>query len=515
MINGGVEANQHQALADKATRSVMEAGKQISDDYWRLRYHVAPPAQWMNDPNGFCYFKGEYHLFYQHHPYSSIWDDMHWGHAKSADLVHWIDLPVALAPSEAYDRDGCFSGSAIEKDGMLYLMYTGNIWTGSNRDTDLEQVQCLASSEDGIHFEKWIENPVIQKAPEGNIHPHHFRDPKVWKKDDHYYCVLGSRTQEHVGQILLYRSDNLMNWEFIGIAAQGSGKETDGFMWECPDLFLLEGKDVLVMSPQGMKPDGDKYHNLHQAGYMLGKLDYVTGKYEHGPFEMLDYGFDFYAPQTMEDGQGRRILIGWMAMWESRMPEQARHWAGAMTLPRQLFLENGRIRCRPIPELAKLRGCITAYDNVDVTGELHLDGLSGDCYEMEMLIDLSDAVHAGIKLRVNEAMNEETVLLINREENTVSLDRNRSGMGPGGIRKAPVDLSDGTLHLRLFMDRSSVEVFIQDGEKVMTARIYPDEKSTGISFFAEGSMKLVHLNKWELHKSVGTAELDGMIDSNK
>lgn len=497
----------HQELADNATKLVVaKVRNQAEEDYWRPRYHVAPPIHWMNDPNGFCFFKGEYHLFYQHHPFSSDWDDIHWGHVKSADLVHWNDLPIALAPSEDYDKDGCFSGSAIVKDGNLYLIYTGNQWTGNNRDTDLVQVQCLAVSTDGIRFDKWLENPIISEVPSGNIHPYHFRDPKVWMHDDKYFCVLGSRTVEQWGQILLYSSTDLMNWEFCGIPAQGCEIDNSGYMWECPDIFQLGGYDVLVMSPQGMKPDGDKFHNLHQAGYMLGKLDYHTSKFEHGPFEMLDYGFDFYAPQTMVDDQGRRIMIAWMAMWESEMPEKIRGWAGAMTVPRQLTLDQGTIRCNPIPELKKLRGGLKAYHNIEVTGEWKLAGFSSDCYEMELLIDASQAISAGVRLRVNDANNEQTVVTYTPMENRVKLDRNRSGKGPGGVRKAPVHTDDGKLLLRIFVDRSSLEVFIQDGEKVMTARIYPDEKSTGITLFAEGNMKVLRMHIWDLQQSVGVMD---------
>ncbi|WP_200984516.1 glycoside hydrolase family 32 protein [Paenibacillus sp. Soil787] len=259
----------HQSKVERATRTNKEGKERAAKDYWRPQYHVSPPVNWMNDPNGFCFYKGEYHLFYQHHPYSPYWDDMHWGHVKSVDLVHWTELPIALAPSEEYDRDGCFSGSAIEKDGMLYLMYTGNRWTGTNRDTDFKQVQCLAISLDGITFDIWPCNPVIDRAPEGDIHPHHFRDPKVWKHGGYYYCVLGSRTKEHLGQVLLYRFNDMFNWEFIGVPAKVNQGDNRGYMWECPDLFSLDGHDVLVLSPQGMKPEEDKYHNLHQAGYML------------------------------------------------------------------------------------------------------------------------------------------------------------------------------------------------------------------------------------------------------
>ncbi|WP_019534628.1 glycoside hydrolase family 32 protein [Paenibacillus ginsengihumi] len=495
----------HQERIAAAERSLQNVRERVASDPWRPRYHVAPPAYWMNDPNGFCYYRGEYHLFYQHHPYSPLWDDMHWGHAVSRDLVRWRQLPIALAPGETYDRDGCFSGSAIEKDGKLHLLYTGNIWTGDNRDTDLKQSQCLAISEDGVRFDKWAGNPVIAEAPEGDIHPFHFRDPKVWRHEGAYYAVLGSRTKDHKGQVLLYRSDDLLRWQFVSVMA--GGREGYGYMWECPDLFSLDGRDVLVLSPQGMKPDGDKYLNLHQAGYLEGRLDYETGKFEHGGFTMLDYGFDFYAPQTLLDERGRRIMIAWMAMWESEMPEQERQWAGAMTLPRELRYERGRLITLPVAEMALLRTNPVSLDQVTIEGEAELPGVSGDCFELELLLDIREARSAGVKLCVNEASGEETTLIYDRESGMLTLDRERSGQGPGGVRRAPVEVADGgLLRLRLFVDRSSVEVFAQDGEIAMTARIYPGAESTGIRFMADGRMRIVALRKWDLDRSVGLEE---------
>lgn len=490
------------AVAERSLESVRDVVKQ---DAWRLRYHIAPPANWMNDPNGFSYYRGEYHLFYQHHPYSPLWDDMHWGHIKSRDLVHWQHQPIALAPGEAYDEDGCFSGSAIEKDGKLYLIYTGNIWTGDNRDSDLKQTQCVAVSEDGVVFDKWADNPVIAEAPEGDIHPFHFRDPKVWLHQGVYYMVLGSRTKDHKGQALLYKSEDLLSWQFVSIMA-GGGAEL-GYMWECPDVFTLEGRDLLLFSPQGVKPDGDKYLNLHQAGYLEGRLDYESGRFEHGDFTLLDYGFDFYAPQTLVDEQGRRIMIGWMAMWESDMPEQERQWAGAMTLPRELrYDERGRLLTLPLPELTMLRLNVVERDNIIVEDGLELEDLSGDCYELELLLDVRAVKRAVIKLRVDAEAGEETLLVYDREQGKLLLDRERSGKGPGGIRQAAVEIGDdGLLDLRLFMDRSSVEVFAQNGAVAMTSRIYPAECATGIHLISEGRLVIVKLRKWDLDKSIDLA----------
>ncbi|MGD7022944.1 glycoside hydrolase family 32 protein [Rossellomorea vietnamensis] len=484
----------HQKKIEEAAASVNKMREKVSGSPWKPAYHMSPPAFWMNDPNGFSYYKGEYHLFYQYHPFSPEWGPMYWGHFKSKDLAYWEEAPIALAPGEEYDRDGCFSGSAIEKDGKLYLMYTGNQWTGPDHDTDLYQTQCLAVSEDGMTFEKIAENPIIDPAPQGDIHPYHFRDPKVWKKGDHYYCVLGSRTKDHVGQVLLYRSEDLIKWEFVNVAAKGEGNF--GFMWECPDLFEIDGRTILVMSPQGMKPEGNLYQNLHQAGYVIGALDYESGQLQHGDFELLDHGFDFYAPQTMVDPTGRRIMIAWMNMWESQMPEQEESFAGAMTIPRELVLENGKLKSKPVHELEKRRRNHKQFKNVTVEGETSLPSVEGNAVELKVTIDAKKASQFGLKLRAGH--KEETELLYIKEERSFVLDRSLSGEGPGGVRKAEIELDENLLDLHIFIDHSSVEIFINGGEKVMTARIYPQKDSSRIRFFCDDSIELLQVDKWDL-----------------
>ncbi|WP_319005568.1 sucrose-6-phosphate hydrolase [Metabacillus litoralis] len=484
----------------EAEQELNKLKEKVSEHQWRLHYHVAPIANWMNDPNGFCYFKGEYHLFYQHHPFAPKWDTMYWGHVKSKDLVNWEHLPPALAPGESYDKDGCFSGSAIEKDGKLYLMYTGNVWTGDNYDEDLKQVQALAVSEDAIRFEKLSVNPVIAEAPEGDIHPFHFRDPKVWKHEENYYCVLGSKTLDNIGQVLLYRSRDLMSWEFINVIAKGEGNF--GYMWECPDLFELDNKDILVMSPQGVKPEGDRYHNLHQAGYVIGELDYDKGSLSYGEFQLLDDGFDYYAPQTMLDHQGRRIVIAWMDMWESDMPTQEHGYTGAMTIPRVLELKNNKLQSSPVKELEQLRRKETAYENVILNDELTLANIEGNCLELDITFEMKQLATFGIRMRVDDSVGEETVLTYYGQKGIFEFDRNESGKGPGGIRKTTIPLIDNKLHLRIFIDKSSVEVFIHNGEYVMTGRIYPGETSNKICFFSDEEIEINTLKKWDLKRTI-------------
>ncbi|WP_413379878.1 glycoside hydrolase family 32 protein [Alkalihalobacillus sp. 1P02AB] len=490
----------HEQKIEEAQQEIMNKRAEVLQHQWRLHYHVMPQANWMNDPNGFCLFNGEYHLFYQHHPFTPEWGPMYWGHVKSKDLVYWEHQPIALAPSEDYDVDGCFSGSAIEVDGKLYLMYTGNRWTGENQEVDLKQVQCLAVSEDGLHFTKLEQNPVISEAPAGDIHPFHFRDPKVWKEAEHYYCVLGSQTRERVGQVLLYRSVDLISWEFVNIMAKGEGNM--GYMWECPDVFTLGDKNCMVMSPQGVVPEGEKYLNLHQAAFLLGDLDLEKGTLAYQEMELLDYGFDFYAPQTTVDKQGRRVLVAWMTMWESEMPEQEFNWAGAMSLPRVLNLQNGQLIQQPLPELESLRYDHVQYANEPLQNNTSFKGVSGNCLELKVVFDAKEATTFGLKVHLDKELGEETVFTYLVDEQAFCLNREKSGSGPGGIRKVPLALRDGKLELQLFLDKSSVEVFLQNGEKVMTARIYPNKNSKAIEFFSDEVIELVELNKWSLRESI-------------
>lgn len=479
-----------------AEQWVMGIQGEAQRHHWYPRFHVAPRANWMNDPNGFSLFKGEYHLFYQHHPFNPEWGPMYWGHVKSKDLVRWEHVRIALAPSMDFDEDGCFSGSAIEKDGKLLLMYTGNRWTGPDHDTDLQQVQAVAESQDGIHFTKWTE-PVITQVPRGpglDIHPFHFRDPKVWQKGDQYYCLLGSRTNENTGQVLLYRSPNLREWEFVAVAARR--EVNGGFMWECPDFFHLGDHDVLVISPQGVTPEEDRFHNLHQAVYVLGKLKYETGTFEHGDFNMLDAGFDFYAPQTLEDSEKRRILIGWMDMWESEMPTQQHMFSGSMTIPRWLVPEGGRLLVRPLPELIKLRrGDVVLVKAATFNGIQVFDSVRGTCLEMKVDANVESTDALSINMRCGEG--QRTVLSWTKKDSKLTLNRENSGEGEGGARTTTITTKLDRLNLHIFLDQSSIEVFVNDGECVMTARIYPKEESDGIEFESQGVVVL-GIEKWDL-----------------
>lgn len=311
-----------------------------------------PPVGLLNDPNGVIYWKGSYHVFFQWQPFQTGHGAKFWGHYTTQDVVNWKREEIALAPSDWFDKNGCYSGSAVTKDDRLYLFYTGNV---RDQDGNRETYQCLAVSDDGLSFEK---KGVVARLPEG--YTAHFRDPKVWEHEGTWYMVIGAQTENLKGQAVLFASDNLSEWRFLGpITGAGfNGLDEFGYMWECPDLFSLQGSDVLIVSPQGLEADGFRYQNVYQSGYFVGRLDYNKPELKHGEFTELDQGFDFYAPQTLEDDQGRRILFAWMAVPdqdEGSHPTIDYHWIHCMTLPRQLTLSGQKLIQQPLPELKAMR----------------------------------------------------------------------------------------------------------------------------------------------------------------
>ncbi|OUM86567.1 MAG: hypothetical protein BAA01_12330 [Bacillus thermozeamaize] len=456
----------------------------------------------MNDPNGFSFFNQEYHLFFQYHPYSSKWGPIHWGHLKSKDLVKWEVLPIALAPDQPYDIDGCFSGSAIEDGGRHVLMYTGHTNPKPDDPSLIRQTVCIAIG-DGVTYKKLDSNPVISAAhlPEG-ASVQDFRDPKLWKKGGRYYAVVGNRASDGSGQILAFHSDNLVDWRYLGTVLRSN--HTLGKMWECPDLFELDGKDVLLLSTQFMERNGDFHQNIHSAVYLTGSFDYETGRFEQRTVDQIDFGFDFYAPQTLIDDKGRRILIAWMQMWDRPIPTDVHGhgWAGMMTLPRVLRLERDELYQEPIQEIEHYRRH-HVHRHV-IFSERYTDlMISGDQIELQVAFKPLDASRFGIKVR--KSGREETVMYYETAEERFYLDRTRSGHpiqaspteADAVKRTVPVPLKNGELSLRIFLDRSSLEIFINGGRRVMSSTIYPIIDGRAIEFFADGKVEM-SVDKWDL-----------------
>lgn len=437
----------------------------VTNNRYRLGYHISSKGGWINDPNGFCYYKGYYHIFYQYHPYSSEWGPMHWGHSRSRDLIHWETLPIALAPDSSEDEDGCFSGSAIVKDDIMYLIYTGHHYYGDNDPEHFWQNQNLAYSTDGINFTKYENNPIISSAPEDSSH--HFRDPKVWQIDELFYMVIGSQDKDGLGRAITYQSKNLKDWTYLGEMAKSKSIVEEGFMWECPDFFPLkdgeETFDVLLLSPQGILEQEEKFLNLFQTGYFLGQYNQMENSYVHSDFKELDYGHDFYATQTTLSPDGRRIVLGWMDMWESEFPEREDGWAGALTLPRELELKNKRVIMRPVKELEQLRVKRLDYWNRKINQPTLV------CAK-EKQVEVNIEVEAVTDFQLNFKSNEGRSfmkLIFKKQENKCILTRSDKK----NARYALID-KHSKIKLKIFIDTSSAEIFVNNGYAVFTERFY-------------------------------------------
>ena len=439
---------------------------EITNERYRLGYHVMAKSGWINDPNGFVYFKGYYHIFYQHYPYAAEWGPMHWGHARSKDLIHWETLPIALTPGSKEDKDGCFSGTAIVKDDILYLVYTGHhYYEGDDNPDHFWQNQNLAYSLDGVNFTKYKNNPIIGKPPEDNTH--HFRDPKVWEHNSKYYQLLGSQANDGLGRAILYVSENLIELEYLGEIDHAQNKEKEGFMWECPDLFHLNGEDILLCSPQGISPQQTQFLNLHNTGYFLGDLDYKKAKFNRtSNFIELDKGHDFYAAQTLLAPDGRRILIGWMAMWENEMPEQKDGWSGALTLPRELVLKGDQMYMKPIKELNSLRKDKSENKNFQLD---EVYSLSNVTEHSEIELDLS-LENNGSYFNIYFKDKQNTSFLTLKYSNNNFI---LTGIDTSDQRYATSNLTE-KVEMRIFIDKSSIEIFINEGEVVFTERYYTE-----------------------------------------
>ncbi|MDX9691668.1 MAG: sucrose-6-phosphate hydrolase [Acholeplasmataceae bacterium] len=448
----------------------------------RYTYHVMGEMGWINDPNGFVYFQGDYHLFYQHHPYSTSWGPMHWGHVKSDDLVKWEYLPIAVAPKVLDPGGGAaFSGSAIEVDNELYIIYTEN-WVGY-------QHQVIAKSEDGVSFTLLNDGTPVIKDSHLPFYadPIDFRDPKIFKHNNTYYTVIGSRQINNFGQVLLFSSTNLIDWKYVGPVIQGSVNTLYklGYMFECPDIFRLDDMDVLIMSPQQIPG----HRNTHGTVYLTGQLNFQSGMLDGWSYEAIqeiDYGFDFYAPQTTIDSQGRRIMIAWMQSW-NRSPMTAQYgWAGAMTIPRVLSLnEDNQLMQYPIEEIENYRLNYRNYSEL-VNGSVDTD-IKGNILDIELSFSPQDG-QSGITVFGDEFGNGTHIYY---KDGYIYMDRTDSmnGRHTGdfyNITKAPIDLKeDGSVDLRILLDQFSIEVFINRGAQTITSTVYGSNKTDRIYLFSD------------------------------
>lgn len=430
---------------------------------WKNKFHIEAEKGLVNDPNGLIFWKGEYHVFYQLNPKSCEHTFKNWAHIKSKDLVNWEKLPIALAPTDWFDKDGCYSGSAIEKDGRFYLMYTGNVKNNGIR----ESYQCLSVSEDGINFKKL--GPVIHNDDIPKGYTRHFRDPKIFKKDGKFYVVLGAQRKNLTGTILLYSSDDLFTWKLEQEIIKGEF----GYMCECPDYYEINEQGILAFSPQGLTADGILYNNRYQSGYILRNIKET----EKNNFIELDRGFEFYAPQSFTGRDGERIMFGWMGM-----PEELEHpsvedgWIHSLTLPRIIEIENNKLYQKPHINLHQLRKNKIIVEDLEINGKINLEKFNIKGITYEIILKLEE-LNSDLTLNIRAGESNKTVLKYEHKNKLFILDREKSGKGYKGIRKCTLD---SLKEIRIFSDTSCIEIYLNDGEEVFTANIYSEKGAENI-----------------------------------
>lgn len=424
------------------------------------RLHLKAPDNWINDPNGFIYYKGYYHLFYQYFPYEPRWGTMHWGHAVSRDLVTWEHRGIALCPSTYEDGNGCFSGSAIEEDGKLYLVYTGVRYEVVNPedphtcvDEQFEAAQLMISSEDGFHFDnKTGKTVIIPPITDKKIGDRtHTRDPKIWRGKDAWYLILGSTVEEKYGEVLFYRSEDLHTWTYRNKAWKGPDY---GWMWECPDYFETEEGGVLMISPMDILKNGEKEKN-HTVCFPV-EFEEDTCRMEIADqYQFIDYGMDLYAPQTTCDAGGRRVMEGWI-----RMPKPAEDgWIGMFCAPRIVERKGGHIYFRMHPNIR----------------EAYSEGIT------DAFLASRDGYMAVFELKEGEQADLGG-FLITREGNRIRTDRTAvypSFEGAHLVSETP-ELADGC-RMEVLVDDNLVEVYINDGEYVISNAVYGLGKTITLS----------------------------------
>ena len=427
-------------------------------DLWRPRLHIAPPAGWLNDPNGLCQYKGIYHAFYQLAYFQPEGGLKFWGHCTSRDLLHWEFQGVPLCPDQPFDCHGAYSGSALIEEDQMYLFYTGNVKLLGEHDyvnTGRESNTVMAVSPDGMQVD--TKELLMTNGDYPDDLTRHVRDPKVWKQDGRYYMVLGARTREDEGTVLLFSSEDKKRWNYVHRFRM---EKPFGYMWECPDLYVLDGHTVLSISPQGVEQDGLKFANKYQSGTCFLSGDFRETK-ALGEFRELDGGFDFYAPQTFLADDGRRIQIGWMGMPDMekvyRNRTVGRGWQNMLTVPRELSVRDGILCQNPVRELKE-------WWNKEQKISGAYSGSLEPCCELELTTEGGDVkvvLAGGLVLRYEKA---EGIFWMEFTDPLLGGGRDIRGRQVGALRD-----------LRILVDVSGVEVFLNGGQDVFSTRFYPEK----------------------------------------
>lgn len=421
----------------------------------RPAFHMIPPCGLMNDPNGLAYYNGIYHIFYQWYPFGTSHGMKHWGHFVSEDLTSFESSEEILIPNEEYEKNGCYSGNAVQIGKNLYLYYTANYKTPEGKIP--KQAVAFLTPEGKIHKSK--NNPIIDETPEGMMGD--IRDPFVFFRDGSYYMMLGGKSQKGRGELLLYESGDGLKWTYKGTI---SLEHMECSMIECPGIIQVGGKDVLFLSLIGYKPDGDRYLNEFSSLYLIGQLDIENLRFDAKTYGELDKGFDFYAPQAFYDKDGQPVYIAWFGCGVQEVPYMEEDkWVHGLVMPRRLSIQGGRLVQNLYEKTAAQYDAYTLRQ-----GTMYP---STDSFRLRLEPDAEDVCC----IRIGED-DDHLQISIDRAAGRLTVDRSHLKMNfceEYGETRSLSFPADESFCLDLYYDNSFVELFVNNGEEVMTFRAFP------------------------------------------
>lgn len=450
------------------------------NNQWRNQFHIEMEQGLINDPNGLCYVNGEYKVFYQWNPTGCEHKNKHWGLVKTKDFVHYSKPEIILKPDQPIDKDGCYSGCGVMLNDQLHLFYTGNVKDGELRIPH----QCMAvlDEKDQLLFKE----AIIIGTPKG--YTGHFRDPFYFKMNELHCLLLGIQNDELKGRMVVYTSKDLKHWDFYGEVK--TGLEDFGYMWECPNLVSFDDADALIFSPQGLNAEELRYQNRYQSGYVLGKYDFKHNEFNHGEFYELDHGFDFYAPQVFTH-DGRTMMIAWMGMpdEESEYPTAEDGYLYTLTLPRDITSVNGKLIQKLSKEYYDLRdklifnGC--KHEVKEFSYPLH------SCAEINVELNYSSRVEC-----VFVYGNEQLKLIFDPEKETCTLVK--ANFHYGKDTKRCMNYTGKHVKLQMVLDTSVLEIFINEGEAVMSSLFYPLDELSEFKIISDETFDVLSCDIWQL-----------------
>lgn len=449
---------------------LLDLQAQAANSKYQMHYHLRPISGLVNDPNGFSYFNGAYHVFYQSYPFGAVHGLKSWVHFKSTDLVHWQNLGLAVKPDCKADSHGAYSGSATEINGKLFLMYTGN-----HRDENWVRTPYQIGAwmdNDG----KITDKTVLFKNPDHITE--HFRDPQIIKKDGHYYAIIGAqdKKQKH-GHIDVWKSDDLKNWQELGFL-----KFTDhdmGYMIECPNIVNVDGHPTIIFCPQGLDKTIADYENIYPDMYVIGDQIDFDNQTVTKPSKLrnLDDGFDVYASQAFNAPDGKAYVISWVGLPDTTYPTDRENWANCLSQVKELSIKNGKLIQKPVAAIDSLR-----ENEEKVSSQLIKETTNGQ-YELKLHIQANQ--NGKLCLAASDDLSQNINLQFDTKDGSLTLDRsqNNEHVSEKFGETRTIELPQNSdLDLDIFVDHSLIEVFVNDGEHVMTGRFFNDPENQKISF---------------------------------